>query len=249
MYNTNVEKAAKLKEILNTTSEPIAIKFLAERSRIEGNLKRMRYCQLLMEAKKGHTYTLTEENITCPAAVAALGFKPLPDKIRDGDMLQTMGLFESKEAASKTMRSMTRLKQGQIQAVTAAPLAKADFTPDLVIIEDKPEKLMWITLATIHRGGGRLSFNTAVFQACCVDVTTIPYLTGEVNACLGCYGCRDSTDMADEECLIGIPGAKLDEIISSLEALSEKAIPKARSKGIYNLYRESGARIEGYGEQ
>lgn len=82
----------------------------------------------------------------------------------------------------------------------------------------------------------RLSFNTAVFQATCIDVTTVPYSTGEVNASFGCYFCKDATDLTDEEGLIGTPGAKLNEIISSLEALSEKAIIKARSKGIYKLY-------------
>jgi len=97
---------------------------------------------------------------------------------------------------------------------------------------------MWMALATIHRDGGRLFFNTAVFQATCVDVTTVPFLTGQVNASFGCYGSRDSTDIADDEGLIGIPGAKLNEMLSALEALSKKAIPKARSKGIYNIYKE-----------
>jgi len=80
-----------------------------------------------MEAKQGNTYALTEYTITCPVAAAALGFKPLPDKIRDGNMLQSMGLFESKEATAKTIQTMLRLKEGEIQAVMATPLGKADF--------------------------------------------------------------------------------------------------------------------------
>lgn len=233
----NKTYAQKLKKILDLAWEPVAVKLHKTETTSPETDKKMRYCQLLMEARNGNTFTLTEANITCPAAAAALGFKPLPEKIRDGDMLQTMGLFESKEAASATMKTMTHLKPNEINAVTAAPLEKADFKPDLVIIEDKPEKIMWLALASIHKKGGRCSFNTAVFQALCVDVTTIPYRTGEVNACYGCYGCRDSTDISDNEALIGIPWNKLDEIVSSLEALSEKAIPKARSKGILDIYR------------
>ncbi len=235
----NKEYSRKLKKILELSSEPVAIKFYKEKPAEEIELKKMRYCQLLMEAREGNICHLTESNITCPAAAAALGFKLLPDKIRDGAMLKTMGLFESKEAASKTMQSMARLKAGEIQAVMGAPLEKATFQPDLVIIEDKPEKIMWLALASIYKEGGRLSFDTAVFQATCVDVTTVPYVSGEINACFGCYGCRDSTDMSDDEALIGIPWEKIDELVSSLEALSLKAIPKARSKGILNIYRSS----------
>jgi len=119
--------------------------------------------------------------------------------------------------------------------VAAAPLEEAKFTPDVVIIENQPEKVMWINLASINKIGGRLHFSSAVFQACCVDVTIIPYLTKNINISLGCYGCRDSTDIADDECLVGIPLEKLKEVIASLEALSQKAMSEARQKKIYNL--------------
>jgi uncharacterized protein (DUF169 family) len=95
---------------------------------------------------------------------------------------------------------------------------------------------MWINLASIHKTGGRLSFNSTVFQACCVDVTVIPYLTKNVNVSLGCYGCRDATDIADDECLVGIPIEKLEEILTSLKALSQKAMPEARQKRVYNHF-------------
>ena len=129
-----------------------------------------------------------------------------------------------------------RLEQGKIRAVAAAPLEDAKFKPDVVIIEDKPEKIMWINLASIYKTGGRLSFNSGVFQACCVDVTVIPYLTKNVNVSLGCYGCRDSTDIADDECLAGIPIEKLEEIRTSLKALSLKAMSEARQKRVYKQF-------------
>jgi uncharacterized protein (DUF169 family) len=161
---------------------------------------------------------------------------PLPEKISSGKMLKTLGLFESEEAAAKTMAQMSRMKLGEVKAIAAAPLENATFIPDVVIIEDKPEKIMWINLAAIHETGGRLSFNSAVFQACCVDVTVIPYLTKNVNVSLGCYGCRDATDIADDECLVGIPMEKLGEIITSLKALAQKAMHDARNKGVYNQF-------------
>jgi len=199
----------------------------------EQSSQKLRYCQLIMKAKEGKSATLTRENISCPAA---LGLSPLPEKISSGEMLEALGLCTLRAAAATTMAQMPRLGQGKIKAVAAAPLAEAKFIPDVVIIEDQPEKIMWINLAAIHETGGRLSFNSAVFQACCVDVTVVPYLTKNVNVSLGCYGCRDATDIEDGECLVGIPNEKLGGIIESVEALSKKAIPYVRQKRIYNLY-------------
>jgi uncharacterized protein (DUF169 family) len=234
----NLQASSSFKEILGLEWSPIGVRLIKKDENpkdlpLESN-RRLRYCQLLMEAKKGKGATLTSENIACPAAAAALGLLPLPEKISSGDMLKTLGLFELKEAAARTMAQMPRLELGTFKAVAAAPLEDAKFTPDVVIIEDKPEKIMWINLASIHETGGRLSFNSAVFQACCVDVTVIPYLTKNVNVSLGCYGCRDATDIADDECLVGIPFKKLKEIVTSLEALSKKAMPEARQKKVYN---------------
>lgn len=237
---TNSEYSLLLKEILGLKWSPIGVKLVKANEAITAvppnSTRRLRYCQLLMEAKRGKSASLTAENIACPAAAAALGLLPLPEKIRSGDMLKILGLFESKDAAAQTMVQMPRIKLGAIKAIAAAPLEDARFRPDVIIIEDRPEKIMWINLAAIHETGGRLSFSSAVFQACCVDVTVIPYLTKSVNVSLGCYGCRDATDISDDECLVGIPVEKLDEILTSLKAISQKAMPEARKKGVYNQF-------------
>ena len=240
MSTTNLRFSVSLKEILGLKWSPVAVKLVKPDETMNEiplrSPKRLRYCQLLMEAKRGKSATLTSENIACPAAAAALGLMPLPEKISSGKMLKTLGLFESEEAAAKTMAHMSRMKLGEVKAIAAAPLENATFRPDVVIVEDKPEKVMWINLAAIHETGGRLSFSSAVFQACCVDVTVIPYLTKNVNVSPGCYGCRDATDIADDECLVGIPMEKMGEIITSLKALAQKAMPEARNKGVYNQF-------------
>jgi len=240
MSTTNLRFSVSLKEILGLKWSPVAVKLVKPDETMNEiplrSPKRLRYCQLLMEAKRGKSATLTSENIACPAAAAALGLMPLPEKISSGKMLKTLGLFESEEAAATTMAQMPRMKLGEVKAIAAAPLENATFRPDVVIVEDKPEKVMWINLAAIHETGGRLSFSSAVFQACCVDVTVIPYLTKNVNVSLGCYGCRDATDIADDECLVGMPMEKMGEIITSLKALAQKAMPEARNKGVYNQF-------------
>ncbi|NCO67824.1 MAG: hypothetical protein COY75_09285 [Nitrospirae bacterium CG_4_10_14_0_8_um_filter_41_23] len=226
--------ASRMISILKMDHPPLAVKLLKAVDPVpEGfdNTKRLRFCQSLMMAKHGHKILLTPENITCPAAASAFGFKPLPEKLAGGEVMYTMGLFGNREAGAKTLGLMPRLKQGECSAVLITPLEKADFEPDVIVLEEKTEKLMWIGLADIFNTGGRHAFQTSIFQTACIDSTVVPYLTGKLNASLGCYGCRDATDILDEESLIGFPAKRLEEIVSSLERLSEKAIPRVRAKG------------------
>jgi uncharacterized protein (DUF169 family) len=189
-----------------------------------------------MLARKGQTLMLTAENIACPAAKAALGFAPLPEKISTGEMLCTLGLFTSKEAAAKTMIMTPRIKLGSTKAVVAGPLRDFPIVPDIIVVESVPEHVMWLCLASNFKEGGRLNFSSSIFQCCCVDVTVVPYLTGDINISPGCYGCRQSTDTPPEHMFMGIPVKRMNEIVESLEALSEKAMKAVREKSVYALY-------------
>jgi uncharacterized protein (DUF169 family) len=97
---------------------------------------------------------------------------------------------------------------------------------------------MWLGLAINFEECGRLNFNSSIFQAECVDVTTVPYLTGEANMTPGCYGCRQATDIPPEHMLIGIPAKLLPQVVKSLEVLSQKAMQTVSEKGVYLLYRK-----------
>ena len=228
--------ANRMISILNLDHPPIAVKLLKPSDPLpEGfdSTQKLRFCQSIMKAKCGQQILLTQENITCPAAAAAFGFRPLPEKLAGGEVMYSMGLFGNKEAGAKTLGLMPRLKQGEYSAVLIAPLEKVDFEPDVIVLEEKPEKLMWIALADIFNTGGRHVFQTSIFQAACIDSTVVPFLTQKLNASLGCYGCRDATDFPEEEALLGFPGRKLGEIVSSLQKLSEKAVPRVRTKGVF----------------
>ena len=124
--------------------------------------------------------------------------------------------------------------------VACCPLAEAPFAPDVVVVESLPEHLMWIALALLFESGGRLQFDTAILQATCVDVTILPFLMQKMNATLGCYGCREATNLAENECVMGFPFKDLETIITSVQELNKKAIPRVRSKTVYQALLERG---------
>lgn len=236
--NTNYKILAEtLKEAVGLEYEPVGIKFYKEIP-INGipNAEDHRMCQLVMRARRGETLMLTKESISCPAAAAALGFKSLPKNLQDGSMLQGYGIFRDKESAVKVMDDMPHLEQGKYEAVVAKPLKDWEENPDVIVIEDEVEKLMWIALAYLNEEGGRLNMSTSILQAVCVDSVVLPFLSQRINMSFGCYGCRDATDAKPNEAILGIPFAKLDMTIENIKYLKSKAIDRSRAKQVYQAF-------------
>ena len=229
-------KAAEaMKGVLGLKCEPIAVKFLTEKTQLAGfeMPSERRYCQVLMGAREGNKLLLSGENISCPAAAWALGFKEPPAKLSSGEMPAGMGIFGSPQAAKNTLDTMPRLEMGKYRMVACYPLGQASFEPDIVVVESAVEHLMWIALAKVFETGGRLEFSTGILQATCVDGTIMPFLKQEIHASLGCYGCREATNLAESECVLGFPIKDLETIVNSLQKLNERAIPRERGKAVY----------------
>lgn len=229
----------EMKSILDLDSSPVGVRFLEKDEKTPVNVKileKHRYCQALMKARKGENVILTCEELSCPAAASAFGFRPLPGKLESGKGLVGFGIVSDPDVGKEMFEGMTKLKPGQIQQLHLFPLENAEYIPDIVIVEDNPEKLMWIALAYLHAvGGKRIQSSTAILQATCVDATIIPFLSQRLNFVYGCYGCRDATDLGENEAILGFPGSLLPKIIEHLEYLNKKAIPRSRSKRALSL--------------
>jgi len=225
-----------LTETVGLNALPVGVKFYEEIPDEYLRAEDHRFCQTVMRARKGETLLLTAEDITCPAAAAALGFKPLPQKLEDGTMLCGYGIFEDPESGINVMKQMPRIEQGRYKAVLAKPLKDFDETPDVVVFEDTAENLMWIALAYLNDKGGRLEFSTSILQAVCVDSVVLPHLKQDINMSFGCYGCRDATDAKPNEALLGFPGNKLNMVVDKLQYLDKQAISRSRAKNVYKSF-------------
>jgi len=223
-------------DTVGLNSNPVGVKFFAEIPQNYTKAEDHRFCQLIMRARNGESLLLTSEEITCPAAAAALGFKPLPSKLKDGSMLCGYGIFKDSNSAIKVMQQMPRIEQGKYKAVLAKPLKEFDEIPDVVVFEDTAEILMWLALAYLNDKGGRLEFSTSILQAVCVDSVVLPHLKQDINMSFGCYGCRDATDAQSNEALLGFPGNKLDMVIENLKYLDKQAIHRSRAKNVYKYF-------------
>lgn len=238
--------AEVLKNTLELQREPVGVKFFNKVEEISSisdyeKTRKMRYCQAVMLAGRGEKIVLSAQNISCAAAGAAFGIMPLHPKLASGEGHYNTGVFGSKESAGKVLQEIPRIKLGTYNYIALGPLGEIDWTPDIIVIEAHPEAIMWLLLADINISGTRLHLETSVIQACCVDATVVPLLTGKTNASFGCTGCREASDLDATESVLGFPIARLDAIITNLQALQEKTIPKNRKKPIFERFA-SGAK-------
>ena len=234
--------AEKISAVLGMTAQLVGVRLLSpeqpEPSEAE-TLDGHRFCQALMKARHGKNVLLNGDGLSCPAAAAAFGFKPLPEGLKSGKGLAGFGIVSAPEVGARMFEGMSRIEAGRIAAIHLFPLNRAEYMPDVVVVEDEPEKLMWIALAYLHsKGGKRISGSTAVLQATCVDSTIIPFLEKRLNYGLGCYGCRDATDLGLSETVLGFPVEDMGGIVEHLEFLNQKAIPHSREKSAFTALKK-----------
>jgi uncharacterized protein (DUF169 family) len=224
----------RLKVLLSLENDGIGLKLLQDNKSFSGYNCEDKYtfCQFIMKAREGNKLLATAENIACANGASALGFIPVPEKLMRGEFLSHIGCFQ-KEGGKKTMELMPRFKLKQFSGIALAPLKEVDFDPDIIILETVPEHLMWLALATIYQNGGRLEFTSSISNGTCVDTTVVPFLTQKLNVTLGCYGCRNATNIPDEHLLAGFPAGQVTDILDALQIISEKAMPITRGKRAY----------------
>ena len=229
--------ANQLKAILGLSASPVGVRLVFHPEPVSEQAIRLlqhRYCQALMKARHGEKVILDAEGIACPAAAAAFGFRALPDGLKSGQGLVGFGIVSDPLVGKTIFANMPTLDPGALIRLSLFPLEHAEELPDIIVIEDEVEKLMWINLAYLHaRGGERVQGSTAILQATCVDSTIIPFLENRLNFGFGCYGCREATDLGLNETVVGFPTAMLEKIVEHIVFLGQKAIPNSRTKKVF----------------
>ena len=235
----------RLVEILGLVGSPVGVRLLAPGADAPAGaaaLKHHRYCQAIMKARRGANVSLDAEGLSCPAAAAAFGFRPLPAQLASGKGLVGFGIVADPAVGRRIFEAMPKLAPGRVGLLHLFPLDRAEHVPDIVVLEDETEKLMWVVLAYLNATGGeRVQGTTAVLQAVCADSTIVPLTEQRLNFGYGCYGCREASDIGPNETVIGFPASLLAPIATHLEFLNEKAISARSKRALAALERTSVA--------
>ena len=131
-----------------------------------------------MARREGAIFYAPADKHQCNGGAWALGLKEITPSLQSGEHYFKLGKFESMPACRRTMDRIPHLRSGETYATVYAPLEKAPFDPDVVIIVTNPRNMLKLAQASLFRLGGRISSSMAGIQSVCSDATAQPYLSG-----------------------------------------------------------------------
>jgi uncharacterized protein (DUF169 family) len=233
MSATNLKEAAELfYNDLRLKTLPVAAKFLKsvselpEKSRRPSQAlgKKIALCQgVTMARNYGWTVGLAKEDVICTPAAIAFGFTDSPDP-----SASLAGLFcevefsSTPDRAKAEVSSMSRFENGEIGAIALAPLGKASFEPDTVMIYGNSAQIMRLTQAWSYMAGERVngSFSGKVE---CDEYLIAPFKRQSPRVVIPGQGERIFAAAQDDEVVFAMPGKFALELAGALK-LAGKAM-------------------------
>ena len=235
------DSAKKLIEVLGLETPPVAVKFLKPGDAMPDGfttpVRRMRFCQAVMEASWGKMLSISPIEMACGPGPGSFG-APVKEKVSKGEVHHAFGLFNSVEAAARCLNANTKMLPGSVANVLVAPLDKCPILADTIIMRLNAEQAMWICQSRAFSEGKHLTFELETEASICSAMGVGPYVKNELQLGLGCYGSRSNTDLKPGDVLIGIPAGMLEPVVEVLEKLKKPITDSRSKKGYYEAYPE-----------
>ena len=173
-------------------------------------------CQgIAFSRRYGWVMAVGADDLSCPLAAAVFGFKPMLDYMATGHACYQM-YTQSLEAGAATEAAVEMLPYRRFETVLSAPLHRAAFEPDVVVVYGNAAQVMRLTVAALWREGGRLtsSFSGRID---CSDEIIVPLRSQKPEVILPCYGDRVFAQTQDHEMAFSFPWSWAERIVDGLE--------------------------------
>jgi uncharacterized protein (DUF169 family) len=216
----------ELEELLWLRTSPIAVKMLEKEADIPPEAVRpkrdrgyhLAQCQAFaLSRRRGETIAMLKEDLWCWAPLIGYGLVPPLDEKTISPMIY---IVENMKAARKVDKVWPRLEQGRYIGILSAPLKKASFEPDLVLIYSNTAQLRSMLLAVKFKEGYLVKSEFDPIDSCVYSVVPV-ILNGEYRITLPDPGEYERA-MADEgEIILSVPKAKLGELVEELKSFDK----------------------------
>ena len=196
----------ELESSLLLRTSPIAVKMLEKESDIPKEAFRpkrdggyhLAQCQAFgMSRREGKTVAMMKEDHWCPTALMAYGIVNTPDSM------------------AKLGESFMKFEVGKYIGVLTAPLKKASFTPDVVMVYLNPAQLRGLTMPMMYSGGAS-QISTHLFLPSCAHCVVDPMKTGKYCVVLPDPGEYQRALTLEEEVIFAVPQEKLPGLMAGL---------------------------------
>ena len=228
MFNKLDEALAKY---VRPGSFPLAIRFVRDGEDLSERTRRPKrdldvqvaICQTFSMARRyGWQLAVGEEDINCPLALTAFGFKKETESFSCGEMCA--GMFtETKSAGARTEAEVPRFSFREYKYILTAPLARADFQPHVFLVYGNSAQIMRLLTAVLFKKGGYL---TSKFSGRldCADICIETMKSNQPQVILPCYGDRVFGQTQDDEMAMSLPVGIEEDLIDGLEGTHDGGI-------------------------
>jgi uncharacterized protein (DUF169 family) len=215
----------KLNRYLRLNTFPVAVRFLRSWEEMPERAKRplkdmgnrFTTCQAIaMSRRFGWVLALGREDSSCVLGAMALGLEKRLPHYTEGNLCINL-YTDNLKAGRLSEESVPRLAEGKYVGVVTAPLQRASFEPDSIVIYGNGAQIMRLGQAYLWKRGGTLKSEFRG-RIDCADVAIAPMIKGEPQMIIPCSGDRIFGQVQDHELAFGFPFFLTDEILEGLEA-------------------------------
>lgn len=201
---------------------PLAIKMLKSEEEIPEKTrrpfqqmkKRVAICQGIGMARKlGWAMAMGREDMRCSLGAAPFGFFKNIDFYSEGNL--AAGMFTaSKEIGKREEDLVDRFAYGLYSHILAAPLSRAAFEPDLLMIYGNPAQIMRFIQGALYNEGGSVQSSSMGRLGCSAIITVMK--ENECRYLVPGNGDRIFGMTQDYEMAFMIPASKVDTVLDGL---------------------------------
>jgi uncharacterized protein (DUF169 family) len=220
------EICTEFQKYLLLKSTPIAVKMLKTEEEIPAGairpLKDLGYhlslCQTFALARRqGKTIAMLKEDNWCCEPVIGYGFEKPPEYFLEGNNRYPDTARTLEAGRNWATNQLPKFEPNKYVGIVAAPLDKANFEPDVIIVYCDPAQLTQI-LITVNWIDGNDVICALGGHAVCVYAVVPVIQNDQYQISIPCIGDRKRAGAQDDELIFSFPLKKAEDLIAGFKA-------------------------------
>lgn len=173
-------------------------------------------CQGVALARlNGWVIAMGKEDMLCPVGALTLGFVPARARFLDGSFAIPFWA-KNQSVRAKMAQALPRLELDKYSYILVAPIHRADFEPDVIVVYGNPAQIARLIQATVCRTGDPVISSSFGRSACAQEIVRT-ILSDQCQFVLAGGGERVVAQAQDHEAVFAVPMSKVETVIEGLE--------------------------------
>lgn len=224
MLQVNQTAAGVIEKYVRPATFPVAV-LVSEKEELPEGARRpletlghpLTVCQGISIARSmGWTIGFLKDDHACAPSLVSLGLVYAPDVWNSGELVHPL-YGETPEICARTQEALPQLPRGRVGSIIIAPLAKADFEPDVILVYGLPAQISRLAQSALYRKGGAFTSTYAGRNSCTGELVA-PLLDRSCHMVVPGSGERLFAHTQDHEMCFAFHASWLEDVTYGLAA-------------------------------